>query len=61
MPSKTGHGLGMAHHYRMSGAKTKAPPRAGGSPPPQAGLGKTQTTGSPPGETIGLTKVDRMA
>jgi len=43
------------------GARNKAPPRTGGSPPSQAGLGKTQTTRSPPGETIGLPKVDRMA
>ena len=60
-PDKTGHDLGMAHHYRTPGAKTKTSPRAGGSPLPQAGLGKTQTTGSPPGETIGLPKVNRMA
>ena len=31
---KTRHGLGMAHHYRTPGAKTKASPREGGSPPP---------------------------
>ena len=55
-PSKTGCGLGMAHHYRTPGAKTEASPHAGGSPPPQAGLRKTQTMGYSPGETIGLPK-----
>ena len=55
-PDQTGHGLCMAHHYRVLGAKTKASSRAGGSLPPQAGLGKTQTTESLPGETIGLPK-----
>ena len=53
---QTGRGLGMARHYHTSGATTKASPRVGGSPPPQAGLGKTQTKGSPPGETIVLPK-----
>ena len=42
MPGKTGCVLAMAHHYRTPGAKTKASPRVGGSPPPLAGLGKTQ-------------------
>ena len=44
-PGQTGRGLGMAHHYRTPGTKTKASPRVGGSPPPQAGLRKNPNNG----------------
>ena len=43
-----GHDLAMAHHYRTTnhyrtmGTRIEAPPHAGGSLLPQAGLGKTQ-------------------
>ena len=60
-PGQMGRDLGMAHHYRTSGARNKAPLRVGGPPPSQARLGKAQATGSLPGETNGLPKVDRMA
>ena len=60
-PGQTGCGLGMAHHYRTPGAKTKASPRVGGPPPSQARLGKTQLRDLHLRETIGLPKVNRMA
>ena len=53
-PGQTGRGLGMAHHYRTTGTRNKAPPRAGGPPPSQARLGKAQLQDLRPGETIGL-------
>ena len=53
-PGQTGYGLGMAHHYRTLGARNKVPLSAGGPPPSQAGLGKTQLRDLRPGETIGL-------
>ena len=60
-PGQTGHVLGMARHYRTPSTRNKAPLRAGSPPPSQAGLGKTQTTGSLPGETNGLPESNRMA
>ena len=42
VPSQTGHGLGMAHHYRTSGTRNKAHPHTGDSPLPQEGPGRTQ-------------------
>ena len=60
-PGETKRGLGMAHHYRTTGRKTEASPHAGSPPLSQAGLGKNPKIGSPPGETIGLPKVDRTA
>ena len=49
------------HLVRQDVARVWPTTIVGSSPPPQAGLGKTQTTRSPPGETIGLPKIDRMA
>ena len=60
-PGQMGRGLGMAHHYHTPGTGTKGPPLAGGPPPSQAVLEKTQTTGTPPGETDRLPESDRTA
>ena len=38
-PGQTGHGLGMAHHYRTPSARNKVSLRAGGPPPSQVSLG----------------------
>ena len=52
-----GRSLGMAHHYRMLGARTKAPPHTSGSAHPQTGLRKKSKMKSPLGETVGLLKL----
>ena len=54
VPGQMGHGLGMAHHYRMPDMRNKAPLRAGGPLPSQVGLGKAQLRDLRPGETNGL-------